>query len=110
MSKKYRSKIMYKRDFGDTIETKVRFRSTKRADQLDVDDMRYLFAQAKKGFTSETKSLVGGMNGQRYFNFKKYKDPEIKVQDFEDYYKNSVKEVDKFEKFMYIDITVHRKK
>ena len=106
---KYRTKPKSKVSFGRITQTTVHFRHIKKNHQLDVPDMQKILKIVEEGLGPHDNVMVRALNGQRFFTFKKYSDSQLKVQDFNDYYKNKVSETAKFEKFEYIEITVQRK-
>ena len=108
-NKKYRSKIIDRREFPRTIETTVKFRASTSTGQLDVPDMHNLYNRLVEDYP-DAFIMVRAMNGHRQFTFKGYDGIALNVVDFEEYYQNTVREIAKFEKFDYIEITVNRNK
>ena len=84
-NKKYRSKIIDRREFPRTIETTVNFRASTLTGQLDVPDMHNLFNRLTEDYP-DAMIMVRAMNGHRQFTFKGYHDIALNVVDFEEYF------------------------
>lgn len=103
---KYISEVREVRNFASTRETTLRISRNSSTKQIDVNEIHKILTGIQNNSPPDTKFLVRGLNGQRFFTLKSFDADElIELEDFEDYYKNSVKEVDKFEKFAFLEIT-----
>ena len=103
---KYKFYKIDEKDFKNSVEITTRFRHRKKGKELDVPDMHFLYNMVEENLPEDANIMVRALNGHRYFTFKGYTSYHLNVQDFDDYYKSSVKNTEKFEKFEFIDITV----
>ena len=103
---KYKFEKIDEKDFTNSVEITIRFRHRKKGKELDVPDMYFLHDMIEENLPEDANTMVRALNGHRYFTFKGYNSYNIRVQDFENYYKGTVEEMDKFEKFEFIDISV----
>ena len=107
---KYKVTDPTRREIGNLVEITTRFRlNTKKNRQLDVKHMREILEIVEAGIPENAKVMVRGLNGHRFFTFKTY-NTDLKVLDFDEYYRNKVEDTGKFEKFEYIEITVVRER
>jgi hypothetical protein len=66
-----------------------------------VDDLR------KKDVYDKAKILVGVSNGMNnYWTLKGFKDDDIRLDDYDDYFRGAVKQKDKFEQVAKVRVTI----
>ena len=106
---KYRTVVKQKKDIGRVTETVVHFRHEHKNKELDVSDLEHLLKTVESGLGPNDKIRIRALNGQRYFTFKPY-NKDLSIMSFDDYYKNSVRETTKFEKFSFIEVSVIKQK
>ena len=109
MNKKhtYKSKMTSEREFPGAIERTIQISRANRQKQIDVDEVHTILTSMQSKLGSSTKIMVRGMNAQRMFTFKGFNDEEMNIEDFDEYYMNhndSVKSLDKFDKFSFVQI------
>ena len=104
-TKKYNSDVTQTRDFGKTIETTLRISRFNEKKQIDVDELHGILTNITKSLTPDTKVMIRVMNIQRMFTIKSFADDDLNIDDFDEYYQNSVADLDKFEKFSSVYIT-----
>ena len=84
---------------------------TNKAD-IDVDVLQGLVEGLEKQAKEEGENIqikICALNNQRWFTMKRL-DSELNVEDFEDYYRNTVANIAKFEKFAQLEVTIIRQK
>ena len=104
-TKKYNSEVTQVRDFGKTVETTLRISRFNEKKQIDVDELHGILTNITKSLTPDTKVMIRVMNIQRMFTIKSFADDDLNIDDFDEYYKNSVEDLDKFKKFSSVFIT-----
>ena len=101
---KYDTRIREIKNFSRTIETTVRFTRASGKD-IDVHEVHSLLTNIQKSLGEDAKIMVRAMNINRMFTFKGFDQPELNIEQFEEYYAGKVKFTEKFEKFAYVEIT-----
>jgi hypothetical protein len=96
------------KNYGGVKENTILFTRKTGAFDIDKDEVEDLLATIqneakKKG--KEIRTSIRAVNNQRMFTLKALHG-DLNIQDFDDYYKNKVKDVNKFEKFSQVYITV----
>lgn len=99
---KYRSVITDTKQFSNVTETTMQISRTNNKG-INVDEFKKIYAGIRQG--TDSKLVIRGLNGQRWFTFKGYKDDELNIDDFEEYYENKVSETGKFKNFSIMQIT-----
>ena len=106
---KYRAIQKGKTDLGKVTLSTVIFRHPKTNGQLDVPDMKKILSIVENGLPENSNVMIRGLTGHRFWTFKTFKQ-DLKVLEFDEYYKSKVSDTSKFSKFEYIEVTVQKQK
>ena len=106
----YETKVINNREWADVTEKTVQFVRKDKKPIMKISDIRDLVDGLKA--TADKKNdtvriLVRAMAPDGMKTLKGY-NTELMVEDYEDYYKNSVQDPSKFGYFSHIQITVER--
>ena len=107
-SPKYKTKVTQVRNFPGAKETTVKIYRPSKSLYIDVWEMKNILTNMQK-LRPNAQFMVRAMNNAQMFTFKGYDDEELKIEEFEDYYENKVRDSDKFKKFSHIEITAYDK-
>ena len=96
------------KNYGGLKENTILFTRKTGAFDIDKDEVEGLLSTIQKEAKKQGKEIrtsIRAMNNNRMFTLKTLSG-DLNIQEFDDYYKNKVKNVNKFEKFSQVYITV----
>lgn len=110
MSNKYNHKVMRTRKFVDCIETTVQIVRKDEKPIMNVDDVQELLDGLQKAADAKNDTVrilirvmaIDGMKTIKGFT------TDLLIDQFEDYYRNAVKDATKFKYFSQIEITIEK--
>jgi hypothetical protein len=104
--------VRNKKEFADGTQTTLQFSRKNKNDQIDVDEMKKVLESLNKKANDEgdnLKIMIRALNIDKWYTFKGF-DTDLEVEEFEDYFKDKVKNGEKFEKFSQMQITTFKTK
>jgi hypothetical protein len=96
------------RKFQDGTQTTLQMTRTKKEQQIDIKHIEHVLESIKRKAKKENfnvKVMIRGLNADKWNTLKGF-DTELDVDEFEEYYKDKVKDTDKFEKFSQLQVTI----
>jgi capsule polysaccharide export protein KpsE/RkpR len=104
--------VRNKKEFPDGTQTTLQFSRKNKNEQIDVDEMKKVLESLNKKANDEgdnLKIMIRALNIDKWYTFKGF-DTDLEVEEFEDYFKDKVKNGEKFEKFSQMQITTFKTK
>jgi hypothetical protein len=73
---------------------------------IEVEDVKKIYNDIENGLGDNAKFMIRCLNPKQWFTLKGYSDHELELDDYEDYFRNKVKDMSKFGKFFQIELTI----